>query len=63
MTNRHYIQKVVVQGEPYVNTDNLADWVNDLRWRDPEAQRAADYIAQELRLMGLADIEEAPVRD
>jgi hypothetical protein len=58
MPNRHYIQKLVVGGEPYVNADNLADWVNDLRWRDGEAQRAADYIAQELRLMGLSDIEE-----
>ena len=59
MPNRHYIQKLVVGGEPYVNTDNLADWVNDLRWRNAEAQRAADYIAQELRLMGLSDIEES----
>jgi hypothetical protein len=59
MPNRHYIQKLVVGGEPYVNSDNLADWVNDLRWREPEAQRAAEYIAQELRLMGLSDIEES----
>ncbi|QGK69297.1 hypothetical protein GIY23_06885 [Allosaccharopolyspora coralli] len=59
MPNRHYIQKLVASGEPYVNTDNLADWVNDLRWRDPEAQRAAEYIAQELRLMGLSDVEES----
>ena len=59
MTNRHYLQKLVVSGEPYINTDNLADWDNDLRWNDPEAQRAADYIAQELRLMGLAEIEES----
>jgi hypothetical protein len=59
MRNRHYIQKLVVGGEPYVNTDNLADWVNDLRWEDPAAQRAAHYIAQELRLMGLSDIEES----
>lgn len=58
MANRHYIQKLVVGGEPYVNTDNLADWVNDLRWRNPEAQRAAEFIAQELRLMGLSEIEE-----
>lgn len=57
--NRHYIQKLVVGGEPYVNSDNLADWVNDLRWQDPEAQRAAGYIAQELRLMGLSDVEES----
>jgi hypothetical protein len=59
MPNRHYIQKLVVSGEPYVNTDNLADWINDLRWQAPEAQRAADYIAQELRLMGLSDIEQS----
>lgn len=61
MANRHYIQKLVVGGEPYVNADNLADWVRDLRWRDPEAQRAAEYIAQELRLMGLSEIQE-PIR-
>ncbi|GAA4613786.1 hypothetical protein [Saccharopolyspora hordei] len=59
MRNRHYIQKLVVSGEPYVNTDDLADWVNDLNWQDPAAQRAASYIAQELRLMGLSDIEES----
>ncbi len=59
MPNRHYIQKIVVDGEPYVNTDNLAAWVTDLRWNDPEVQRAAEYIAQELRLMGLSDIEES----
>jgi hypothetical protein len=59
MPNRHYIQKLVVRGEPYVNSDDLADWVNDLRWEDPAAQRAAEYIAQELRLMGLSDIEES----
>ena len=57
MPNRHYIQKLVAGGEPYVNTDNLADWIKDLRWGDPAAQRAAEYIAQELRLMGLSDIE------
>lgn len=56
--NRHHIQKVVVDGEPYINSDNVADWVTDLRWQDPAAERAAGYIAQELRLMGLADIEE-----
>jgi hypothetical protein len=59
MPNRHYIQKLVVRGEPYVNSDDLADWVNDLRWEDPAAQRAAEYIVQELRLMGLSDIEES----
>ena len=59
MANRHYIQKLVADGEPYVNTDNLADWVNDLRWNNTEAQRAAEYIAQELRLMGLSPIEES----
>jgi hypothetical protein len=59
MPNRHYIQKLVVGGEPYINSDNLADWVNDLRWSAPEAQRAAEYIAQELRLMGLSDVEES----
>ena len=59
MPNRHYIQKLVVDGEPYVNADDLADWVKDLRWRKPEARRAAEYIAQELRLMGLSDIEES----
>lgn len=59
MANRHYIQKLVVGGEPYVNADNLADWVNDLRWGAPEARRAAEYIVQELRLMGLSDIEES----
>ncbi|GAB3298368.1 hypothetical protein [Parasphingorhabdus pacifica] len=59
MANRHYIQKLVVGGEPYVNTDNLADWVNDLRWGAPEARNAAEYIVQELRLMGLSDIEES----
>lgn len=58
-SNRHYIQKLIVGGEPYVNSDNLADWVSDLRWDDPEAQRAAGYIAQELRLMGLSDVEES----
>lgn len=57
--NRHYIQKLVAGGEPYINTDDLATWVNDLRWQDAGAQRAADYIAQELRLMGLSDIEES----
>ncbi|RCW40779.1 hypothetical protein DFQ14_110108 [Halopolyspora algeriensis] len=57
--NRHYIQKLDVDGEPYINVDNLASWVNDLRWQDPEAQRATAYIAQELRLMGLSDIEES----
>ncbi|NYH79805.1 hypothetical protein FHR84_003143 [Actinopolyspora biskrensis] len=56
--NRHHIQKVVVDGEPYINSDDLADWVKDLRWQDPAAERAAGYIAQELRLMGLADIDE-----
>ncbi|RRO19275.1 hypothetical protein EIL87_03965 [Saccharopolyspora rhizosphaerae] len=59
MRNRHYIQKLVVGGEPYVNADNLADWIKDLRWQDPASQRAAEYIAQELRLMGLSDIEES----
>ncbi|GAA2776818.1 hypothetical protein [Saccharopolyspora taberi] len=59
MPNRHYIQKLVAGGEPYVNTDDLANWVKDLRWNDPAAQRAADYIAQELRLMGLSDVEES----
>ncbi|MBE9374584.1 hypothetical protein IQ251_08995 [Saccharopolyspora sp. HNM0983] len=59
MPNRHYIQKLVVSGEPYINTDNLADWVSDLHWDDPSAQHAANYIAQELRLMGLSDIEES----
>ena len=59
MANRHYIQKLVADGEPYVNTDNLADWINDLRWTNTEAQRAAEYIAQELRLMGLSPIEES----
>lgn len=60
MPNRHYIQKLDVEGEPYVNTDNLAEWVNDLRWKDPAARGAAGYIAQELRLMGLSDIEQSP---
>ncbi|CAM00825.1 hypothetical protein A8924_1901 [Saccharopolyspora erythraea NRRL 2338] len=59
MPNRHYIQKLVAGGEPYVNTDNLADWINDLRWSDPAARQAASYIAQELRLMGLSDVEES----
>ncbi|GAA2349971.1 hypothetical protein GCM10009854_29630 [Saccharopolyspora halophila] len=59
MRNRHYIQKLVAGGEPYVNTDNLADWIKDLQWQDPAAQDAAEYIAQELRLMGLSDIEES----
>lgn len=59
MRNRHYIQKLVAGGEPYVNSDNLADWIKDLRWQDPAAQEAAQYIAQELRLMGLSDIEES----
>ena len=59
MPNRHYIQKLVVGGEPYVNSDNLADWVRALRWQDPAAEHAAQYIAQELRLMGLSDIEES----
>ncbi|KEI44213.1 hypothetical protein [Saccharopolyspora rectivirgula] len=59
MPNRHYIQKLTVSGEPYVNADNLADWVKSLRWQDPAAQQAADYIAQELRLMGLSDVEES----
>lgn len=59
MPQRHYIQKLDVAGEPYVNTDNLADWVNDLHWQDPAAQHAAQYIAQELRLMGLADVEDS----
>ncbi len=59
MSNRHYIQKLVADGEPYINTDNLADWVNDLRWDTTEGQRAAEYIAQELRLMGLSPIEES----
>lgn len=59
MRNRHYIQKLVVGGEPYVNADNLADWIKDLRWQDAAGQRAAEYIAQELRLMGLSDIEES----
>lgn len=59
MRNRHYIQKLVVGGEPYINTDNLADWIKDLHWQDPAARDAAEYIAQELRLMGLSDIEES----
>jgi hypothetical protein len=59
MPQQHYIQKVMFGGEPYINTDNLAEWVSDLHWRSPEAQRAAAFIAQELRLMGLADIEES----
>lgn len=58
-SNRHYIQKLVVDGEPYINCDNVADWVKDLCWQDPAAERAAGYIAQELRLMGLSDIEES----
>jgi hypothetical protein len=33
--------------------------VKSLRWQDPAAQQAADYIAQELRLMGLSDVEES----
>ncbi|MHA6798870.1 hypothetical protein [Bounagaea algeriensis] len=58
MPQRHYIQKLVVAGEPYVNSDDLADWINDLGWQDSSAKRAAEYIARELRLMGLADTEE-----
>ncbi|GAB2754883.1 hypothetical protein GCM10027174_32940 [Salinifilum aidingensis] len=59
MPQRHYIQKLVVAGEPYVNSDDLADWIGDLNWQDSAAKRAAQYIAQELRLMGLADAEES----
>lgn len=59
MPERHYIQKIEVDGEPYINADNLADWVQALRWNNPEAQHAAEYIAQELRLMGLSDVEES----
>lgn len=59
MPDRHYLQKLVVDGEPYINSDNLADWVNALRWNTPEGQRAAEYIARELRLMGLSEIEES----
>lgn len=55
----HFIQKVMLGGEPYVNADDLAGWIDDLQWNAPEAQRAAEYIVQELRLMGLADIEES----
>ncbi len=57
MPNWHYIRKLDLSGEPYVNADNLADWVSDLNWEDPAALAAADYIARELRLMGLADAE------
>ncbi|GAA4876992.1 MULTISPECIES: hypothetical protein [Saccharopolyspora] len=58
MSHRHYIQKLVVGGEPYVNSDDLAGWIGALNWQDPAAERAARYIIQELRLMGLSDIEE-----
>lgn len=59
MPDRHYIQKLEAAGEPYVNTDDLAGWVTALRWESSEAQSAAEYIAQELRLMGLSDVAES----
>lgn len=59
MPDRHYIQKFESAGEPYVHTDDLAGWISALRWESTDARRAAEYIAQELRLMGLSDVEES----
>lgn len=55
---RHYIRKAqAADGQPYVHADDVADWVLSLKWGTDMHKFAADYIAQELRLMGLSDPE------